>query len=116
MQRHSLKLPALNEAIFAGRLAMFPERLASTGGVGARFSVTVISSRARRNVVTVIPCVAWGAIAETILTHLQIGAAVLISGALSSRDESKDVFVRVRSLQILDQDRADLSEDVPVNQ
>jgi single-stranded DNA-binding protein len=107
----SVKLPTLNQATFVGRLSAPPERIKSQTGVAARFLVAVMSQRSRSDALTVIPCVAWGGIAETILDKLRPGAAVLVSGALSTRQASKEMFVRVSSVQFLDA-TADSSSDV----
>lgn len=97
-----VKLPTLNQATFVGRLSAPPERVKGQTGVAARFLVAVVSHRSRSEAVTIIPCVAWGGIAETILDKVRPGAAVLVSGALSTRQASKEMFVRVSSVQFLD--------------
>lgn len=104
----SVKLPTLNQTTFVGRLSTLPERVGSKTGVATRFLVSVISHRSRGDSVALIPCVAWGGIAETILDKLRPGAAVLVSGALSSRQASKEMFVRVSSVQFLDYAATDL--------
>src|SRR5436190_24230651 len=111
MAESLLKLPIWNQETLFGRLSTLPERVRSKTGVAARFLVTVMNHRSRGGAVTVIPCVAWGGIAETILDRLRPGAAVLVSGALSTRQASKEMFVRVSSVQLLDT-TADLSPDV----
>src|ERR1044071_10169669 len=107
-----VKLPTLNQAMLAGRLSAPPERVRSKTGVAARFLVTVMNHRSRGDAGTVIPCVAWGGIAETILDKLLPGAPLLVSGALSTRNASQQMFVRVSSVQFLYDATADLSSDM----
>lgn len=105
----SIKLPTLNQATFVGRVATPPERVRSKSGVAARFLVAVMNHRSRGDATAVIPCVAWGAIAESILDKLRPGAALLVSGALATREASRDIFVRVSAVQYLDNATADVS-------
>src|SRR5687767_12564384 len=106
MRTSSLKLPILNQATFAGRVAANPEPLPSTTASATRFVVTV-AGRSKENPATHVPCIAWGGIADAILQNIRCGGAILVTGALSSRRDSRDVFVRVTAVQFLDEDKSD---------
>jgi single-stranded DNA-binding protein len=100
----SMKLPVLNQATFAGRLAADPVALGDVAGVGATFVVAVTTAPQKRGDPVQVPCVAWGSIAQTMLRKLRRHAAVLVTGGLSTAGQARRLHVRVTAIQFLDDD------------
>jgi len=101
MPKATLKLPVLNQTTLAGYIASEAERLTTSTGIGATFIVAVPRGRHRETELIYVPCVTWGALAETLLNGSRRGLPVVISGSLGSRQLSKELHVRVAALQFL---------------
>ena len=106
MTSSNLKLPALNSTTFAGRLTGNVEPLPASRGSAVTFDVELRRERSTGGSMVRIPCLAWGAIAEAIGKRTGKRAAVLVTGSLSNRGNSK-VFVKVGFIQFLDDDVLD---------
>ena len=96
------RLPVLNQATFAGFLASKAQELSTSSGIAATFVVAVPRGKQREGEMVYVQCVSWGGIAQALLATPHTGAPVIVSGALASRQLSKDLHVRVSALQFLE--------------
>lgn len=107
-----LKIPYLNVVHLAGRLVHDPHKLTAEGGrVGVSFVLACNRyQKGKPTISTFVEMVAWGDLAEVLLTYCTAGSALLIEGGLAQyekKGQPKKLQVSVQTAQLLDKKPAE---------